>query len=273
MNRDYITITGLEIYAYHGVYEQEQQNGQRFFINARLYYNMKKPGKSDALADAVNYASCCEFIAQRFSQSRFDLIEAAAERLCEEILCEFPLIREVEMEVCKPEAPIGLPFSNVSVHMRRGWHTAYLSVGSNMGDRQAYIDGAVAALKERRDVRGVCVSNLIQTKPYGPVEQDDFLNGCIRLETLLDPEELLDVLHEMEHAAGRVRKVHWGPRTLDLDIIFYDKLVYESDTLIIPHIDMENRRFVLEPLAQLAPNYRHPILNKTVGQLFEDVMS
>ena len=89
--------------------------------------------------------------------------------------------------------------------------------------------------------------------------------------TLLAPEELLQELHRIEQMEGRERKLHWGPRTLDLDIIFYDDLVYASDDLAIPHIDMENRYFVLKPLSELAPNFRHPITHKTVAQMLAEL--
>ena len=112
------------------------------------------------------------------------------------------------------------------------------------------------------------VSQLIRTKPYGDVVQEDFLNGALEIETLLTPQELLEALHVIEDAAGRTREVRWGPRTLDLDILFYDKLIYESDDLIIPHVDLENRRFVLEPLFEIAPGYRHPVFHKTVEQMY-----
>ena len=121
------------------------------------------------------------------------------------------------------------------------------------------------------NIKNVKVSNLITTKPYGPVEQEDFLNGCLKLETLLDAEELLVFLHQIEAEANRKRIVRWGPRTLDMDIVFFDKLVYESDDLIIPHVDMHNRTFVLEPLMELCPNYRHPIYKKTVTQMYNEV--
>ena len=99
------------------------------------------------------------------------------------------------------------------------------------------------------------------------MEQDDFLNACMVVRTLLSPEELLDKLHEIEQEAHRERIIHWGPRALDLDILMYDDLVMESDDLIIPHIEMDKREFVLKPLCEIAPNLRHPILKKTVSQL------
>ena len=77
-------------------------------------------------------------------------------------------------------------------------------------------------------------------------------------------------MHEIEANAGRERLIHWGPRTLDLDILFYDRELIEEDDLVIPHIDMQNRRFVLEPLAQIAPNFRHPILKKTVKEMLDE---
>lgn len=136
-----------------------------------------------------------------------------------------------------------------------------------MGDKNAYIENGIAELKEITDVRDVRVSDLLVTKPYGGVEQDDFVNGAIALQTLLTPQELLEKLHEIEQHANRERIIHWGPRTLDLDIIFYDKLVYEDENLIIPHVDMENRNFVLKPLMELCPNYRHPVTGQTVSQM------
>ena len=111
----------------------------------------------------------------------------------------------------------------------------------------------------------------METLPYGVVEQDNFVNGMFEIRTLLAPEELLQELHRIEQMEGRERKLHWGPRTLDLDIIFYDDLVYASGDLVIPHIDMENRYFVLKPLSELAPNFRHPITHKTVTQMLSEL--
>ena len=115
------------------------------------------------------------------------------------------------------------------------------------------------------------LSSYLVTKPYGGVEQDDFLNACLMLKTLLSPEELLARLHEIEQAAHRERIIHWGPRTLDLDILLYDDLILETEDLVIPHPGMHLRDFVLKPLREIAPNKRHPIFQKTVAQMEEEL--
>lgn len=97
------------------------------------------------------------------------------------------------------------------------------------------------------------------------------MNGVMEIDTLWSPEELLEQLHEIEAAAERKREIHWGPRTLDLDILFYDKEIVETKDLQIPHVDMHNRYFVLKPLSELAPYFRHPTLGKTVSELLAAV--
>ncbi len=266
---DEIRIENLEVYACHGVYFEENRNGQPFFVNVTLYTDIKGAACKDELSLSINYGEVCHFITEWMQKHTYKLIETVAENLAAEILLRYNLVKEVDLEVRKPKAPIGLPFGCVSVHIHRGWHQVYLSVGSNMGNKRGYIEAALSALRENSQIKELTVSELLVTKPYGGVEQEDFLNGAISFQTLLSPVALLEELHSIEAAADRRREIHWGPRTLDLDIIFYDKLVYEDEQLMIPHVDMENRYFVLKPLSRLAPNYRHPILGKTVNQLLQ----
>lgn len=267
MKYDEIHIENLEFFARHGVFPEETKLGQKFIVSLTMYMNTRKAGKSDNLEVSVDYGAVSHFITDYMKENTFLLIEAAVENLVRELLLHFPLVKGIDLELKKPWAPIGLPVEYASVKISRFWHRAYLGMGSNLGDKKGYLDQAVEKIKEDPECVVEKVSQYLVTEPYGGVEQDDFLNACMVVRTLLSPEELLDKLHEIEQEAHRERIIHWGPRTLDLDILMYDDLVMESDDLIIPHIEMDKREFVLKPLCEIAPNLRHPILKKTVSQL------
>ncbi len=270
---DEIRIRELQVYAYHGVFPEENEKGQFFYVNATLYTDTRKAGLTDELRDATDYGQVCHLITRVMTENTWKLIERAAEVVAEEILLSYPLVKKVNLEIRKPDAPVGLPFASVSVAVERGWHKAYLAVGSNMGDKQRHIAQALDAIKASPKIKVGAVSDWIVTKPYGVTEQEDFLNGALEVDTLFTPVELLDFLHLVEAGQGRERTLRWGPRTLDLDILFYDRLVYEDDRLIIPHVDMQNRDFVLQPMAQIAPNLRHPVLGKTINELWKELDS
>ena len=267
----FITITGLKIFAHHGVLEEEKRNGQDFYVNAKLYYDMEKATKTDEVTDAVHYGEVCQFMTGFLQENTYKLLERAVAETMKAVLIAFPMLEGIDMELCKPHAPIPLPFENVSVTGSLRWHKAYLAIGSNMGEKEKYLEDAVQTLREDTDFRAVRTSSWMVTEPYGGVEQDDFLNGAMEVQTLLAPHALLDRLHEIEAQAGRERLVHWGPRTLDLDILFYEEKMINETDLIVPHVDMANRRFVLQPLCELAPAYLHPVLKKTVRQMLEEL--
>lgn len=264
---DEIRIRELEIYANHGVFQEETRLGQRFFVNAVLYTDTKAAGRRDDLSLSTNYGEVCQVIYEFLTQNTYKLLEAAAEHLAESLLLRFPYIRVLELEIRKPSAPIPLPFGSVSVSITRGWKRAVIACGSNMGEKEDYINQAAKKLSEDAKCRLRKSADLIVTKPYGGVEQDDFVNGAFFIETLYEPEELLAFLNRLEAEAGRERLIHWGPRTLDLDIIFYEDEIIQTEKLTIPHKDMHNRDFVLRPLMQIVPQWVHPIYKKTTAEL------
>jgi len=268
---DRIDIKGLEVFAYHGVLPEERREGQNFYIDATLYLDMSKAGKSDNLDDTVNYAKVCEEISIVFKKKEYNLIEKAAWQTVKHLLKIMPKIRKIDMTVNKPSAPIGLPFDNVSVSISREWTKVILSIGSNMGDKDDYLNYAVESLYNEPCCRVNSVSKYIETQPYGYLEQDNFLNGCVEIETIFTPHELLDFIQKVEYETGRKRTVHWGPRTLDIDIIFFGDKIINDKRLTVPHKEMHKRAFVLVPLAQIAPYEIHPISRKSVQQMLDEM--
>ena len=147
---------------------------------------------------------------------------------------------------------------------------AYVGLGSNLGDRETTLRAALERLRQAGGIEVVAASSLVETEPVGgPPGQAKFLNAAAHLRVEWAPEELLDRLLAIEAALGRVRRERWGARTLDLDLLLYDDLVVETRRLVVPHPRMHERRFVLEPLAEIAPGLRHPVSGITIARLLE----
>ena len=268
---DKIFIDKLQVFGRHGVLSEENSLGQMFYISAEIRLSLKNAGTSDTLENTVNYSECCHLIKDICEQNTFKLIETLAEKTADALLKFSPLIRSVRVRIDKPSAPIGLPLESVGAEIERAWKTAYIALGSNMGDKRKYIEDAVKAIDADENCRVLRVSDLIVTAPVSDIPQDDYLNGCMAAETLYTPIELLDKLNVEEAAADRKRTVKWGPRTLDLDIIFYEDEIIQTDRLTVPHPLMHKRGFVLDPLMQIAPYKKHPVFGKTVSELAEDL--
>ena len=268
---DKIHIKNLEVFARHGIFPEENVLGQKFVVSAVLYTSTREAGRADDLAKSIHYGEVSRFITEFMEQNTFQLLETAAERLAEELLLNTERLEKIRLEIKKPWPPVGLPLETVSVEIERGWHTAYIAFGSNLGDKEANLRLGVEGLRSTRGCRVEAVSDFLVTAPYGGVEQDDFLNGAMKIRTLLTPHELLERLHEIEQEAKRERVVRWGPRTLDLDILLYDDLILDEEDLHIPHIEMYKRDFVLKPLCQIAPYARHPVYNRTAAELLADL--
>lgn len=148
---------------------------------------------------------------------------------------------------------------------------AYIGLGSNLGDRAALIKSSIEMLNQDRHVNVIKISKMIGTKPVGGPPQPDYLNAAVEITTSLLPDELLRTLQGIELKLGRERVTKWGPRTIDMDILFYENVVMNSEHLTIPHQLLHLRSFVLEPLAEIAPDLRHPHFDKTILELVKDL--
>lgn len=151
---------------------------------------------------------------------------------------------------------------------------AFLGLGSNRGDREGFLDAAIAALQTHRHCELIGKSSFYETPPMGPQDQDAYLNMAAQITTDLSPDALLDELQAIEQQLGRLpadQRQRWGPRKIDIDLLLYDGQVIDTPKLTVPHPGMHERWFVLRPLADIAPSAMHPTLGKTIAQLFAEL--
>jgi dihydroneopterin aldolase/2-amino-4-hydroxy-6-hydroxymethyldihydropteridine diphosphokinase len=270
-NMDKIYIKNFEIFANHGVFNEEKNLGQKFILDLEASLSLEEAAKTGNLKKSVHYGELCLGIEKVFTEKSYDLIETAAEKVAEFTLTTYPIIESVKVKLKKPWAPIGRHVEYAAVEIERGWHEVYLSIGSNMGEKKDNLNKAIDMIKEDKDIKVQKVSSFMVTAPWGNVDQDEFVNGALKIKTTLSPKYLLKRLLDIEEKMHRVRVVKWGPRVIDLDIIFYDDLILEDDYVTIPHPRMEEREFVLKPLSEIAPNKIHPLLKKRVFKMLEEV--
>ena len=150
---------------------------------------------------------------------------------------------------------------------------AYIGLGSNIGDREEKLKNAIFLLKETDWVEVAAVSSFYNTAPEGYVEQPDFLNAVVQINTTLTANELLEACGSIEEKMKRERVIRWGPRTIDLDILFYGDEIIMDKHLIVPHPRMQERIFVLEPLNEIAPQTIHPESGKTVHEMYQALLN
>ncbi|MDP8231711.1 MAG: 2-amino-4-hydroxy-6-hydroxymethyldihydropteridine diphosphokinase [Candidatus Zophobacter franzmannii] len=145
----------------------------------------------------------------------------------------------------------------------------FLGLGSNLGNKKANLDRAITTINRHYDIKVVATSSVIETEPWGMTEQLEFLNMAIEIETELNPKSLLNEIMRIEDDLGRVRDIKWGPRIIDIDILFYDTLILNVDELNIPHPYLSERDFVLKPLNEIASDFVHPVSGMTVKELLK----
>ncbi len=271
---DRIRLLGVTARGHHGVLDDERRNGQDFTVDAVLHLDTSPAAAGDDLGLTVNYGELAIQIADVVRGEPARLIETLAERVAQ--VCLKPdAVHAVDVTVHKPSAPISEAFSDVQVSIRRQREhppvesgpldrhpviavEAVLALGSNLGDRANMLRSAVSALEAMPGVEVTAVSAVFETAPVGGPAQPDYLNAVVMVSTELSAQDLLDTCHRVEAAHDRQRGVHWGPRTLDIDMIRYGGLISSMPDLSLPHPRAAQRAFVLAPWLSIDPEATLP---------------
>lgn len=246
-----IQIKRMQFYTFNGVLPEENKLGQRLELDAQFEVPFEQTGTQDDLAQTVSYAAVYDAVTTIVQQHQFKLIESLVNLIGQSLLAQFPLIQQVKLTLRKYGAPIAGIMDYVGVSTTLVRHHVYLSIGANLGAPQAALRQAVKLLAETATIQVTQVSHFYRTAPVGGVEQPDFYNQAVALTTTLSPADLLARLQAIEQAGQRKRNVHWGPRTIDLDILMYDDQQLQTTTLTIPHPEMRQRAFVLAPMVEI----------------------
>ncbi|MGO0576513.1 dihydroneopterin aldolase [Ornithinimicrobium panacihumi] len=264
---DEIRLLGVAARGHHGVLDFEKRDGQDFVVDVVMTVDLAEAGRTDDLSATVNYAEVAADVVEVVTGPSFDLIEKVAAVIADRVLAR-PLVQAVEVTVHKPQAPVGVPFSDVQVVVRRERDVpVVIALGANLegedgADPAATVRAAGHRLRRIRGLRAVRVSPLHGSAPVGGelVEgQPDYVNAVAVARTRLTPAALLAALHRVEEDFGRTREVRWGARTLDLDLIQYGDpadgtdVVSEDPSLLLPHPRAHERAFVLRPWLAVDP--------------------
>lgn len=255
-----IRLGGVEARGHHGVLEHERQEGQHFVADLEAEL-VPGAGEGDDIAATLHYGQAAEALHAVLAGEPVDLLETLVERLLDavEALPGAEACRRLTVTVHKPQAPITVPFGDVTVSAtRERTRPAVVALGANLGDAAATLAAAVARLGDLPGTRLTGLSPLVETDPVGGVEQPVYLNAVALLETVLPAERLLAALHAIEAEHGRTRELRWGARTLDLDLVQQGDPRTGTElrctgTLELPHPRAAERAFVLVPWSQVDP--------------------
>jgi dihydroneopterin aldolase / 2-amino-4-hydroxy-6-hydroxymethyldihydropteridine diphosphokinase len=255
---DRIAINGLRVMALVGVLPHEREAAQPLQVDLTLHVDLHDAGLSDDLGDTANYGAVSEAVAAVVRESKDLLLERLAARVAE-VALGFDRVEKVTATITKLRPPIPEDVVSTAITVERhrrelnlvpsGVHTAIVALGSNLGDREDYLRFALGELGEV-----VAQSQVWETAPVGgPEGQGAYLNMVVVVQTHLDPYAFMRHGQRIEAGALRQRLVRWGPRTLDVDLLFHDDTRIDSPELTLPHPRYSERRFVLAPLAEVAP--------------------
>lgn len=255
---DQIEINGLRVVTIVGALPHEREIPQPLQIDLCLDVDLHDAGTTDELGDTVHYGLVADQVVAVVAESKDILLERLVARIADDVLA-FDRVEAVEVVLTKLRPPIAVDAENTAVRIRRTRaeaalpprtsQTAYVALGSNLGDRMAYLRYAVRSLGHV-----TAMSEVYETDPVGgPDDQGAYLNMVVEIETSLDPFALLRRCQRIEAEALRQRVVQWGPRTLDVDIVLFGDLAMTGPDLTLPHPRYAERRFVLAPLSDVAP--------------------
>jgi dihydroneopterin aldolase/2-amino-4-hydroxy-6-hydroxymethyldihydropteridine diphosphokinase len=259
-----IIIKDLVLYGYHGVREQEKKDGQDFVFNISIYINETGLKDNDSLEDTLSYSDVIRKVKNINENQRFELLETLSRTVADKIINMSDIVEKVDVRVEKPQPPIDEKLGSVGVeysYSRIGGYTGeedkvtvYISLGSNMGDRKSNIKRALESLERDPGIEVLKTSSFYETGPMYVEDQEDFYNMVAALKVGLDPFSLLGLIKGIEHDMGRkAGEKRYGPRPIDIDILYFGDKEIKSDILEIPHPLLGERKFVLVPLGEIAP--------------------
>lgn len=251
-------MTGLRAVTIVGALPHEREIEQPLRVDLELAVDLHDAGLTDELGDTVNYGSVADRVVACVEESKDVLLERLVARIADEVL-QFDRVEGVTVTLTKLRPPLSVDAESTAVTIRRTRaelsvpphtaHRAFVALGSNLGDREGYLRQAIESLGNV-----VAESQVYETAPVGgPDGQGPYLNMVVEVETSLDPYALLRRCQRIEAEAMRQRAVRWGPRTLDVDIVMFDDMTIDSEELTVPHPRFAERRFVLAPLSDIAP--------------------
>ena len=260
-----INVNGIASKTIIGCYDYERNKEQDILIDVCLELYPGNWIKPDDLETTVDYAKLIDFIQVLVPKTQYNLLESLSERISEELLARYSLVKIAHVTVTKP-AICGVKAECITVsHTKKRKFRVALALGSNDTLALQQIITAIEILGEY--VNEIRIGGFYKTTPVGYIEQNDFINTALIGYVNLRPEELLGKIKTVEKLMGKHEVFVNGPRRIDIDLIFFDDLIYTHNFLTVPHKSMHLRDFVLKPLADVAPSWVHPVHNKTVGEL------
>jgi len=277
-----ILIKDLNLFGYHGVKESEKKDGQNFRFNIEILINQGSFLNDDDIDNTVNYSEVIKLIKRINSDNRFNLLETFSQTVAEDIMKISPLVDKVIVRIEKTSPPIKENLKSVGVEYvldrkreekdksKNKKVDVFLSLGSSVGDRENNLRKAVDMIGDNPHISIIKMSSIYETEPMYIKDQDSFYNIVLytRVDGEISPFEMMGFLKGIEFGFGRKKDIKYGPRIIDIDLLYYGEIVIESDFLTLPHPGIEERKFVLVPLSEIAPELK--IKSRNIGKFIAD---